>query len=97
MRLSNVLLAAMLATTYDSLAQDSTVNMDLDSISKSNNLKNSVEIYRDSIYHKKVALFYAKRRKKELRKAKRPKLVQENIYAEKVIRSYHNCPGCGRG
>ena len=95
MRLSNVLLTAMLTTTYGSLAQESTTTFHQDS----NNEKNPIETSLDSALLKKIERRYAKRNKKKLRQKKtiQKRLVQQESYSEITSRPHYYCPGCGRG
>lgn len=100
MKLSKVLLAAMLASTCVGLAQEHTPLNNQDSLNLSNIKKNLSEITADSLFHEKVNKFYAKKEKKKKRKTK---LVYANIGNQEldkqktIYHSQNNCPGCGRG
>ena len=102
MRLSNVLLAAMVTSVYGGLAQEVTTVKTLDSILQSNSLGSPIEISIDSALLKKIDSLYSNRNKL-------PKMDNKNhigngqntvkeIETPRVVkRPWLNCPSCSRG
>lgn len=92
MKLSNVLLTAMLTSVCASQAQDSIIKTDLDSLHISRLQNNVTEIPIDSVLLKKIDSLYASRNKK-----KPKKYTKQKTATPTVERPHFYCPGCGRG
>lgn len=102
MRLSNVLLAAMVTSVYGSLAQEVTTINAVDSIMESNTPQQPIEISIDSALLKKIDSLYANRNKPARIDNKNHiddgrSRVKEIAIPRAVKRPWLNCPSCGRG
>lgn len=101
MRLSNVLLAAMVTSVYGSLAQEVTTVNAVDSIMEPNIPQQPIEISIDSALLKKIDSLYANRNKPAKIDNKNHidgrSTVKEIALPRAVKRPWLNCPSCGRG